>query len=84
MDLPVISAEPVQRAIQLTEVRPKQHIVPHRQVKVTDGVHHCVGTEQGAADRPQGDDQVLEGVQEVQRSAGLPLRDLGEGKRKIR
>ena len=79
MDLPVISAEPVQRAVQLTEVRPKQHVVPHRQVKVTDGVDHRVGTEQGAADRPQGDDQVLEGVQEVQRGAGLPLRNLREG-----
>ena len=79
MDLPVISAEPVQGAIQLTEVRPKQHIVPHRQVKVTDGVDHRVGTEKGASDRPQGDDQVLEGVQEVQRGAGLPLGDLGEG-----
>ena len=79
MDLPVISAEPVQGSVQLTEVRPKQHVVPHSEVKVTDGVNHRVGTEQGAADRPKGDDKILEGVQEVQRGAGLPLRDLREG-----
>lgn len=62
---PVISPEPVEWSVQLTEVGPKQHIVPDRQVEVTDGVNHRVGTQQRATDGAHGDHHVLEGVQHV-------------------
>jgi len=63
---PVISTKEVQWPIQLYNVRPKQHIVAHCEMKPIYTVNDSPGTEKGARNHPTSDDNVLGCVEDIQ------------------
>lgn len=63
--LPVISSNPIQRAVQLSDVSSEQNVIPNGQFQTVNVADHTVGTQEWAHTKAHRDGDVLKAAQKV-------------------